>query len=205
VSVSTQIDYRVGLRIAIAVFEGAEELDFAGPWEVLAAWRFLYPDDLELLMVGEDTTPVTCAKGMRVVPDTSWKELGDIDVLVYPGGRGTRAQLGDETIRSRLRGLRQQETLMTSVCTGALVYADAGLLDGQPATTYWSAFDELLPLGRDIAPRPDDRFVDNGDVITAAGVSAGIDMALHLVGRLGSPEKAREVRRYIQYDPKPPY
>jgi transcriptional regulator GlxA family with amidase domain len=205
VSVSTQTDYRVGLRIAIAVFEGAEELDFAGPWEVLAAWRFLYPDDLELLMVGEDTTPVTCAKGMRVVPDTSWKELGDIDVLVYPGGRGTRAQLGDETIRSRLRGLRQQETLMTSVCTGALVYADAGLLDGQPATTYWSAFDELLPLGRDIAPRPDDRFVDNGDVITAAGVSAGIDMALHLVGRLGSPEKAREVRRYIQYDPKPPY
>ena len=204
-SVSTQIDYRVGLRIAIAVFEGAEELDFAGPWEVLAAWRFLYSDDLEVLMVGEDTTPVTCAKGMRVVPDTSWKELGDIDVLVYPGGRGTRTQLGDETIRSRLRGLRQQETLMTSVCTGALVYADAGLLDGQPATTYWSAFDELLPLGRDIAPRPDDRFVDNGDVITAAGVSAGIDMALHLVGRLGSPEKAREVRRYIQYDPKPPY
>jgi len=205
VSVSTQVDYRAGVRIAIAVFEGAEELDFAGPWEVLAAWRFLYPDDLELMMIGEDTTPVTCAKGMRVVPDTSWKELGDIDVLVYPGGRGTRAQLGDETIRSRLRGLRQQGTLMTSVCTGALVYADAGLLDGQPATTYWSAFGELLPLGRDIAPRPDDRFVDNGDVITAAGVSAGIDMALHLVGRLGSPEKAREVRRYIQYDPKPPY
>ncbi len=153
-SVSTQIDYRAGVRIAIAVFEGAEELDFAGPWEVLAAWRFLYPDDLELLMIGEDTTPVTCAKGMRVVPDTSWKELGDIDVLVYPGGRGTRAQLGDETIRSRLRGLKQLGTLMTSVCTGALVYADAGLLDGQPATTYWSAFDELLPLGRDIAPAP---------------------------------------------------
>jgi transcriptional regulator GlxA family with amidase domain len=193
------------VRIAIAVFEGAEELDFAGPWEVLAAWRFLYPDDLELMMVSKDTTPVTCAKGMRVVPDTSWKDLGNIDVLVYPGGRGTRAQLGDETIRSRLRGLRQQETLMTSVCTGALVYADAGLLDGLPATTYWSAFDELLSLGRDIVPCPDDRFVDNGDVITAAGVSAGIDMALHLVGRLGSPDKAREVRRYIQYDPEPPY
>jgi transcriptional regulator GlxA family with amidase domain len=94
---------------------------------------------------------------------------------------------------------------MTSVCTGALVYADAGLLDGRPATTYWSAFDELLPLGRDIVPRPDDRFVDTGEVITAAGVSAGIDMALHLVGRLGSVDKARKVRRYIQYDPQPPY
>ena len=193
------------MRIAIAVFEGAEELDFVGPWEVLAAWRLLYPDDVELVLVGEKSAPVSCAKGMRVVADTSWDELGEIDVLVYPGGRGTRAQLGNEAIRTRLRALRERGTLMTSVCTGALVYADAGLLDGQPATTYWSAFDELLPLGRDITPRPDDRFVDNGDVITAAGVSAGIDMALHLVGRLGSPDKAREVRRYIQYDPQPPY
>ncbi len=193
------------MRIAVAVFEGAEELDFAGPWEVLAAWRFLYPDDVEVVLVGETTGPVTCAKGMRVVADSRWDELGDIDVLIYPGGRGTRTQLGDEEIRARLRALKQRGTLMTSVCTGALVFADAGLLDGRPATTYWSAFDELLPLGRDIVPRPDDRFVDTGEVVTAAGVSAGIDMALHLVGRLGSPKKAREVRRYIQYDPQPPY
>jgi transcriptional regulator GlxA family with amidase domain len=193
------------MRIAVAVFEGAEELDFAGPWEVLAAWRFLYPGDVDLVMVGESGAPVTCAKGMRVVADTGWDELGRVDVLVYPGGRGTRAQLGDEKIRARLRALKERGTLMTSVCTGALVYADAGLLDGRPATTYWSAFDELLPLGCDITPRPDDRFVDSGEVVTAAGVSAGIDMALHLVGRLGSPEKAREVRRYIQYDPAPPY
>ncbi len=192
------------MRIAIAVFEDAEELDFAGPWEVLAAWRFLYPDDVDVVMVGDTTEPVKCAKGMRVVPDVDWQDLGDVDVLVYPGGRGTRAQVGDEGIRERLRSLKQRGTLMTSVCTGALVYADAGLLDGRPATTYWSAFDELLPLGRDIDPRPDDRFVDDDDVITAAGVSAGIDMALHLVARLGSPERAREVRRYIQYEPQPP-
>src|SRR6059058_2759653 len=193
------------MRIAVAVFEGAEELDFAGPWEVLAAWRFLYPDDVEVVMVGENSAPVTCAKGMRVVPETCWDQLGDVDVLVYPGGRGTRLQLGDAKIRTRLRDIKQRGTLMASVCTGALVYADAGLLDGRPATTYWSAFDELLPLGRDISARPDERFVDDGDVITAAGVSAGIDMALYLVSRLGSPEKAREVRRYIQYDPEPPY
>ncbi|HKP19344.1 MAG TPA: DJ-1/PfpI family protein [Gaiellaceae bacterium] len=193
------------MRIAIAVFEGAEELDFVGPWEVLTAWRYLYPDDVEVFLVGEATEPVTCAKGMRVLPDRSWDDAGEIDVLVYPGGRGTRAQLGDERIRSRLRGLRDRGTLMTSVCTGSLVYADAGLLDRRPATTYWSAFDELLPLGREIEPRRADRFVDTGEVVTAAGVSAGIDMALHLVGRLASPEKAREVRRYIQYDPQPPY
>ena len=193
------------MRIAIAVFEGAEELDFVGPWEVLTAWHLLHPDDVEVVLVGEDSEPVTCAKGMQVVAQTTWANLGEIDVLVYPGGRGTRAQLGDARIRARLREMKERGTLMTSVCTGALVYADAGLLDGQPATTYWSAFDELLPLGREITPRPDDRFVDAGDVITAAGVSAGIDMALHLVGRLGSPEEAREVRRYIQYDPEPPH
>jgi putative intracellular protease/amidase len=88
------------MRIAIAVFEGAEELDFAGPWEVLAAWRFLYPDDVELVLVGENSEPVTCAKGMRVLPEKCWDQLGDVDVLVYPGGRGTRGQLGDETIRT---------------------------------------------------------------------------------------------------------
>jgi len=138
---------------------------------------------------------------MRVLPQRTWGDLGDIDVLVYPGGRGTRTQLGDERIRSRLRALSQSGTLLASVCTGALVFADAGLLDGRPVATYWNAFDELLPLGRDIEPRPDDRFVDNGDIVTSAGVSAGIDMALHLVGRLGSVQKAREVCRYIQYDP----
>jgi transcriptional regulator GlxA family with amidase domain len=193
------------LRIAIAVFDGAEELDFAGPWEVLAAWRFLHPDEVELLLVGDDREPVTCAKGMQVLPQTTWDELGEVDVLVYPGGRGTRAKLADERVRTRLRTMRDSGTLMTSVCTGSLVYADAGLLDGRAATTYWSAFDELLGLGHDIEPRPDDRFVDAGEVVTAAGVSAGIDMALHLVGRLASPDRAREVRRYIQYDPQPPY
>jgi transcriptional regulator GlxA family with amidase domain len=192
------------MRIAIAVFEGAEELDFAGPWEVLGAWRFLYPDDVELVMVGERVEPVTCAKGMRVVPEVSWQELGDVDVLVYPGGRGTRSQLGDETIRKRLRALKEAGTLMASVCTGALVYGDAGLLDGRPVTTYSTAFEELLPLGADISPHAGERFVDDGDVITAAGVSAGIDMALHLVARLASLERAREVRRYIEYEPQPP-
>ena len=191
--------------VAIAVFEGAEELDFVGPWEVLGAWRHLNPEEVSVRLVGDTLEPVSCAKGLRVLPECTWDDLGDVDVLVYPGGRGTRAKVGDDAVRARLRALAERGTLMTSVCTGALVFADAGLLDGLPATTYWSAFDELLPLGRDIEPRPDDRFVDAGRVVTAAGVSAGIDMALHLVGRLASPERAREVRRYIQYDPQPPY
>jgi transcriptional regulator GlxA family with amidase domain len=103
-----------------------------------------------------------------------------------------------------IRGLADNETLMTSVCTGSLVYASAGLLDGKPATTHWGSLALLPTLGKEIEVRPEDRFVDTGQVITAAGVSAGIDMALHLVARLHSPERAREVRRYIQYDPEPP-
>jgi transcriptional regulator GlxA family with amidase domain len=193
------------IRIAIAVFAGAEELDFVGPWEVLALWRSLLPNDVDVFLVGEDDKPVTCAKGMRVLADRTWDSLEPVDVLIYPGGRGTRPQLGVERIRARIHQVQAQGALMASVCTGALVFADAGLLDGKPATTYWSAFDELLPLGRGIDPRPQDRFVDAGNVITAAGVSAGIDMALYLIGRLASPETAREVRRAIQYDPEPPY
>jgi putative intracellular protease/amidase len=189
------------VRIAIAVFEGAEELDFVGPWEVLGAWRFLHPDEVDVFLVGETMEPVACAKGMHVLPDRTWDEAGEIDVLLYPGGRGTRAQLGDEAVRARLRGLRDAGTLMTSVCTGSLVYADAGLLDGRPATTYHGAFGELLPLGHEIEPRPDDRFVDDGEVITAAGVSAGIDMALHLVGRLAS---ARALTRGASLHPVRP-
>jgi transcriptional regulator GlxA family with amidase domain len=141
---------------------------------------------------------------MRVRADTTWANAPALDVVVYPGGQGTRPQLGDEAVRTWVRGHAERGALMTSVCTGSLVYADAGLLDGRAATTHWASLDRLESLGRDIDVRPDDRFVDTGEVITAAGVSAGIDMALHLVARLASPERAREVRRYIQYDPAPP-
>jgi transcriptional regulator GlxA family with amidase domain len=192
-------------RIAIALFEGAEELDWAGPWEVLAAWSQQWPDDgVEVFTVARDSGPVTCAKGLRVLPDRSWETAPQFDVLVYPGGMGTRRELKDDAVLGWIRGLRERDTLMTSVCTGSLVYAAAGLLEGRPATTYWSQLDYLGELDPTIQVRRDDRFVDSGEVVTAAGVSAGIDMALHLVARLHSEDRAREVRRYIQYDPEPP-
>jgi transcriptional regulator GlxA family with amidase domain len=193
------------LIIGVALFDGAEELDWAGPWEVLAAWAEQFPDDgVRVFTLAREEGPVTCAKGLRVLPDQTWETAPPLDVLVYPGGRGTRAQLGDEEVRGWLRGIAGGGALVTSVCTGSLVLADAGLVDGRPATTHWGSLELLPTLGRDIEVRPDDRFVDSGNIITAAGVSAGIDMALHLVARLHSPERAREVRRYIQYDPEPP-
>jgi transcriptional regulator GlxA family with amidase domain len=193
------------LIIGVALFDGAEELDWAGPWEVLAAWAEQFPDDgVRVFTLAREEGPVTCAKGLQVLPDQTWETAPPLDVLVYPGGRGTRAQLGDEEVRGWLRGIAGGGALVTSVCTGSLVLADAGLVDGRPATTHWGSLELLPTLGRDIEVRPDDRFVDSGNIITAAGVSAGIDMALHLVARLHSPERAREVRRYIQYDPEPP-
>ncbi len=199
------MDGKAPLRIAIALFPDAEELDWAGPWEVLSAWAKNSPDDgVEVFTIARTLDPVTCAKGLRVLPDHTWESAPRFDVLVYPGGRGTRPQLGDEDVRGWIRKVASTGALMTSVCTGALVFADAGLLDGRPATTHWGSLELLPTLGRDIDVRPDERFVDAGEVITAAGVSAGIDMALHLVRRLHSEERAREVRRYIQYDPEPP-
>jgi len=193
------------MRIAIALFEDAEELDWAGPWEVFATWAHEWPGDgVEVVTVAETLDPVRCAKGLRVLPGQIWEQLGEIDVLVYPGGQGTRPQLGQERIRKRLRSLHAAGTLMTSVCTGALVFADAGLLDGRPATTHWASLDLLATLGERIDVRGDARFVDDGEIVTAAGVSAGIDVALHLIARLHSPERAAEVRREIQYDPEPP-
>jgi transcriptional regulator GlxA family with amidase domain len=192
-------------RIGVAVFDGAEELDFAGPWEVLAAWATQWPDDgVEIFTVADRAEAVTCAKGLRVLPDHTWESAPPFDVLVYPGGIGTRREMTDADALERLRGLRDAGTLMTSVCTGALVFAAAGLLRDRPATTWWGRLDTLQELDPTIEVRPDDRFVDSGEVVTAAGVSAGIDMALHLVARLHSVERAREVRRYIQYDPEPP-
>jgi transcriptional regulator GlxA family with amidase domain len=193
------------MRIAIVLFDGAEELDWAGPWEVLAAWARMWPDDgVEVYTVAESAEPVTCAKGLRVLADHTWADAPAPDVVLWPGGIGTRPQLGDERIRERVRALAAGGALMTSVCTGALVYADAGLLANRPATTYWGALELLTELDPTIRVDSESRFVDDGDVITAAGVSAGIDMALHLVKRLHSEERARDVRRYIQYDPEPP-
>lgn len=193
------------MRIGISLFDGAEELDFAGPWEVLASWAQNFPDDaVEVLTLARTRDPIQCAKGLRVLPDTDWASAPQLDVLVYPGGIGTRRDLADATVLDWIRSVAAAGALMTSVCTGSLVYAAAGLLRDRPATTHWSALSLLTEIDPTIRLRPDDRFVDDGTIITAAGVSAGIDMALHLVARLHSIDRAREVRRYIQYDPFPP-
>lgn len=193
------------MRIALVAFDDMEELDLVGPWEVLRMWQLQYPDDgVEVFTASLDAETVTCAKGMRIVTDMPASDIGAVDVLLLPGGRGTRVLMKDDAALDFVRSHAAAGALMTSVCTGSLVYAAAGLLAGRPATTYWSALDLLQSLDPSIEVRGDDRFVDSGEVVTASGVSAGIDMALHLVARLHSTERARAVKRDIQYDPDPP-
>lgn len=190
-------------RIGIFLFTDVEELDAVGPWEVFGAWAGLHPDEAEVLAVAATPGPVRAAKGLTLHADLGVADLGAVDVLVHPGG-GTRTLQKDPEHLDWLRALRTSTPLLTSVCTGSLVYAAAGLLAGRPATSHWASLEQLAELDPTIDVRPDDRYVDDGDLITAAGVSAGIDMALHVVDRLAGVDRAREVRRYIQYDPEPP-
>ncbi|MGD9619533.1 MAG: DJ-1/PfpI family protein [Mycolicibacterium sp.] len=192
-------------HIGIVLFPDVEELDAVGPWEVLAAWTKFFPDDgYTISCLSSSGGLVQCAKGLALHAHHSFADAPKLDVLIYPGGQGTRPQLQNQDVLDWVRRQRAEVPLMASVCTGSLVYAAAGLLSHRPATTHWASLEMLAELDPTIVVRPDERFVDDGDIITAAGVSAGIDMALHLVARLASPERAREVRRYIQYDPVPP-
>jgi transcriptional regulator GlxA family with amidase domain len=195
-------------RIGLWLFEDVEELDVVGPWEVLGTWAQDHPEDgVEVFTFAREPGPVSCRKGLRVLPDVVWTDAAappSCDVVLVPGGEGNRPLLGQGWVREALRGWKAGGTLVTSVCSGALLLADAGLLDGRPATTHWSVTGDLARMGAGIDVRAEERFVDTGDVVTSAGVSAGIDMALHLVARLGSVDRARQVRREIQYDPAPP-
>lgn len=192
-------------HIGILMFDDVEELDAVGPWEVLSWWTRHHPEDgWTVSCLSRDGAPVTAAKGLMLGVHHSFADTPDLDVLIHPGGQGTRRLMRDPEHLAWVSTQRTQAPLLASVCTGALVYAAAGLLRGRPATTHWESLDLLHDLDPTIEVRPEERFVDDGDLVTSAGVSAGIDMALHLVARLSGFDRAREVRRAIQYDPLPP-
>jgi transcriptional regulator GlxA family with amidase domain len=192
-------------HIGILLFDGVEELDAVGPWEVLAAWARYFPDDgYDVSCLSRSGDQVAAAKGLVIGAHHSFADAPTYDVLLHPGGQGTRPLMVDESHLDWVGAQRAEVPLMTSVCTGSLVYAAAGLLRDRPATTHWGSLELLAETDPTIEVRAEDRFVDDGDIITSAGVSAGIDMALHLVKRRVNADRAREVRRYIQYDPQPP-
>ena len=192
------------ITLGLFLFEDVEELDFAGPWEVFAAAASEL-DDLQVTTIAQEEGPITCAKGLRVLPEHSFESAPKLDVLLVPGGIGTRTQAKNEAALQWISRTAEDCRYVTSVCTGAYLLAQAGPARGKRVTTWWGFVEKLRETGLVAEVLDDVRFVRDGHVVTSAGVSAGIDMALWLLGQLYEPAVARKVQRYIEYYPAPPY
>jgi transcriptional regulator GlxA family with amidase domain len=188
----------------LLIFDGAEELDFTGPWEVFTVSGLLREGADSAVLVAERPGPVRCAKGMRILPDHTLDTHPRLDVLLIPGGQGTRREVANPAVIDWIRKVSAMAAWTTSVCTGALLLHEAGPARGRRVATHF-AFEDTLAARGDITVVRDARYVVDGDLVTSQGVSAGIDMALWLVGRLHGRDHARAVRRHIQYEPAPPY
>ena len=186
------------MEIAIPLFDRFTALDAVGPYQVLCA----LPDARVRFLAAEEG-PVRTDNGMlTVVAEGRYEDCPRPEVLVFPGGIGTRALLSDDRVLDWVRSVHETSRYTTSVCTGSLVLAAAGLLDGVDATTHWLEMDTLASLGA----HPDStRVVERGRVITAAGVSSGIDMALRLAELIAGPLVAQAIQLGIEYDPQPPF
>jgi transcriptional regulator GlxA family with amidase domain len=194
--------------IGILLFDGVEELDFVGPWEVFTASsmllerRDLPPDTV--ITIAESAEPVRCAKGLRVLADRTVEDHPPLDVVLVPGGMGTRREVDNADLMRWLTAVSLAATWVTSVCTGSLLLWGSGLAKGRRVATHFSFEDEFERTG-DVTIVRDARWVRDGKLVTSQGVSAGIDMALWLVGQLYGRPHARMTQRYIQYEPAPPY
>jgi transcriptional regulator GlxA family with amidase domain len=186
-------------QIAIVVYPGFTALDFIGPYEVL---RWL--PDAEIRFVWHEPGPITADSGVLVIGAThSFAETRSPDVVLVPGGMTTVAHARDETLLDWVRTAHRSATWTASVCSGSVILAAAGLLDGKRATSHWMALPILKTLGA--IPVSDERVVHEGDIVTSAGVSAGIDLALWLAARIGGDDRAKAIQLSMEYDPEPPF
>jgi transcriptional regulator GlxA family with amidase domain len=186
------------MKTSILIFDGITALDAVGPYEVLSR-----PPGWEVEFVGKARGEVRTDSGaLGLSADRSLDEVEQADILLVPGGKGNRPLLEDEEVLGWVRRLDGHSTWTTSVCTGSLVLGAAGLLQGHRSTGHWLYLEKLREYG---AEPLRERWVEDGKLLTAAGVSAGIDMALHLVGREAGPKVAEAVQLGIEYDPQPPF
>jgi transcriptional regulator GlxA family with amidase domain len=188
----------------IVVFDDAEELDYAGPWEVFGMAAKLREAGDKLVLIAEKPGPVRSAKGLRVLPDLTFAGAPALDVLLVPGGFGTRREVNNPALIEYLRQAGARAQWVTSVCTGALLLHEAGFARGKRVTTHWTFIDQLRARG-EVMVLEGMRYVRDGNLVTAAGVSAGIDMSLWLAGELWGEDLARRVQKQIEYFPQPPF
>lgn len=186
------------MQVAALLFDKLTVLDIVGPTEVLS-WL----PDTELVYVGKQKGPVIAAPtGLTLSVDHTMDEITKPDILIVPGGPGVRRLVDDEETLEWIRNIHGQAQWTTSVCTGSILLASAGLLNGLTATTHWNAVNLLTKYG---AQYVEDRVVRHGKIVTSAGVSSGIDMAIHLVEWIAGPDRAKAVQLAIEYDPQPPF
>lgn len=189
-------------NIAILLFNEVEVLDFAGPFEIfsVAGRRSGGEPPFNVYTVAEKAGPISARNQLVVTPHYTIDDCPPPDIIVIPGGYGSRAAMGNPAILAWVKRQHELSELTLSVCTGALVLATAGLLDGLQSTTHYGSYDLLGELAPNTTVIRGVRYVDNGKVITSAGVQAGMDMALHVVARLLGDEAAAETAHYIEYD-----
>jgi transcriptional regulator GlxA family with amidase domain len=190
--------------VGIILFPNFEDLDAIGPKEVLGMFAMASGGEWKVVLVSQDGAPVHSFLGTIIQVDHSFEDCPPLDVIVVPGGMGTRTEVNNEKLLAFVRKNGADAEYVTSVCTGALVLHSAGFLSGKRATTHWGAVTELRNMGGDTHVVTDERWVHDGNLITAAGVSAGIDMALYLVSLLKDPATAKRVQQMMEYYPKPP-
>jgi transcriptional regulator GlxA family with amidase domain len=185
------------MDIAIPLYDRFTALDAVGPYEVL--WRL---PGARVRWIGAEARPYSTDRGLQLIAEATFDDVPAPDVVVVPGGTGTRDALRDERLVEWIRAADATSTWTTSVCTGALLLGAAGILDGLRATTHWAYMDDLARYG---AEATSDRVARQGKVITSAGVSSGIDMALTLAAQIAGDDVAQAIQLRIEYDPMPPF
>lgn len=184
------------LRIAVVLFEGFELLDVFGPVQLLQA-----VPDVTVVFAGPDGEPVASSQGLEVVPTMSYGQIESPDVLLVPGGKGTRKLVEDESFLSWLRGVGAQAPVIASVCTGSAILAAAGLLEGYTATSNKRAYSWATSFGSDVSWRPEARWVHDRNRWTSSGVAAGMDMTVALIAHLVSDSAAIDAANFAEYEP----
>jgi transcriptional regulator GlxA family with amidase domain len=192
-------------RVGIVLFENIEVLDFCGPFEVFSATRLNEerrreePSPFEVLLVAEKADPVVTTGGMKVIPDHTFESCPKLNILVVPGGGGTRKELKNPAMLNWLRIRASEVETLTSVCTGSMLLGFAGLLEGCYATTHWRSLDWMRESFPSVKVEYDKHVVEDGRVFTSAGISAGIDMALKVVARYCGEGVARATAKHMEY------
>ena len=192
-------------RVGILIFPAVEVLDFCGPYEVFSVTRLNEErrrdetSPFEVLLVAQSGEPVVATGGLRVIPDATLETCPPLDILVVPGGWGTRKEMSNQRLLTWISERAKQVETLTSVCTGAMLLGQAGLLDGRRATTHWRSLDRMGQAFPAVTVEAKLHVVEDGDVLTSAGISAGIDMALRVVARYFGDAVGRATARHMEY------